>query len=134
MNENINNTNATENVNETVQTNTASNNMPPVNNVNYQPPYQQQPYYQQPYQPPAYYPPYYQKPVDQGSFGWSILGFFLPMIGLILYLVWKDEKPISSKQAGTGALIGFIVNIALIFISVLLYLFIIFFIIGISAM
>ena len=25
-------------------------------------------------------------------------------MGLILYLVWKDEKPVSAKQAGLGAL------------------------------
>ena len=41
---------------------------------------------------------------DTGSIGWCILGFLIPIVGLILYLVWKDEKPVSAKQAGLGAL------------------------------
>ena len=48
---------------------------------------------------------------DSGSIGWWFLGFFIPLIGLVLYLVWKDSKPLSAKRAGTGALVGFIVNI-----------------------
>ena len=48
---------------------------------------------------------------DTGSFGWSVLGFCIPLVGLILYLVWKDTKPVSSKQAGIGALVGFVLGI-----------------------
>ena len=29
------------------------------------------------------------------------------MIGLILFLCWKDNKPVSAKQAVIGAAIGF---------------------------
>lgn len=64
-----------------------------------QPPYQQQ----APYQPAA--------PVDSGSFGWAVLGFFFPIVGLILFLVWKDQKPLSSKKAGIGALVGVILSV-----------------------
>ena len=64
-----------------------------------QPPYQQQ----VPYQPAA--------PVDNGSFGWAVLGFFFPIVGLILFLVWKDQKPLSSKKAGIGALVGVILSV-----------------------
>ncbi|MGM9567135.1 MAG: zinc ribbon domain-containing protein [Clostridia bacterium] len=64
-----------------------------------QPPYQQQ----APYQPAA--------PVDNGSFGWAVLGFFFPIVGLILFLVWKDQKPLSSKKAGIGALVGVILSV-----------------------
>lgn len=46
---------------------------------------------------------------DSGSFGWAVLGFFFPLIGLILFLVWKSTKPLSAKKAGIGALIGAIV-------------------------
>jgi len=46
-----------------------------------------------------------------GSFGWAILGFFFPLIGLILYLVWKKTRPMDAKYSGYGALIGFIANI-----------------------
>lgn len=54
-----------------------------------------------------------QQPVstDTGGFGWGLLGFCVPLAGLILYLVWKDEKPLTSKAAGTGALISVIFGI-----------------------
>lgn len=53
---------------------------------------------------------------DKGSFGFAILGFIFPIIGLILYIIWKDKKPASSKKAGIGALIGFILNIISLFL------------------
>lgn len=50
--------------------------------------------------------------VEEGATGgWGVLGFFFPIIGLILYLAWADTKPKSSKAAGKGALIGFIVGV-----------------------
>ena len=51
-----------------------------------------------------------------------ILAFFIPVVGLILYLVWKDDKPQSSSAAGKFALIGFIVEVVigiLIFCSII---------------
>ena len=45
---------------------------------------------------------------DSGSIGWSLLGYCIPLVGLILFLVWKDEKPKSAKKAGIGALISVI--------------------------
>lgn len=51
--------------------------------------------------------------------------FWLPLLGLVLYLVWKDTKPKSAKFAGTWGLIGFIVNLI---IGILYVVF--FFIIG----
>ena len=55
---------------------------------------------------------------DTGSFGWSVLGFCIPLVGLILYLVWKDTKPVSSKQAGVGALVGVIVSVVFYVIGI----------------
>lgn len=43
--------------------------------------------------------------VDSGSVGWAFLGFFVPIVGLILFCVWREDKPKSSKMAGLGALI-----------------------------
>ena len=48
---------------------------------------------------------------DTGGFGWSLLGFCLPIVGLILFLVWKDTKPLTSKAAGKGALVGVILGV-----------------------
>lgn len=39
------------------------------------------------------------------SFAWGILGFFVPLAGLVLYLVWRNDKPKDAKAAGIGALI-----------------------------
>ena len=36
--------------------------------------------------------PNYQPSADSGSKGWGLLGCCFPLIGLILFLVWKDEK------------------------------------------
>lgn len=42
---------------------------------------------------------------DSGSNWWGVLGCCLPIVGLILYIVWKEEKPRNAKKAGIGALI-----------------------------
>lgn len=55
------------------------------------------------------------KPEDPGSFWYGVLGFFIPLVGLILFCVWNKEKPKSAKQAGIGALISVILAIAFIF-------------------
>jgi hypothetical protein len=54
---------------------------------------------------------------DARSAGYAVLGFFIPIVGLILYLIWKDTAPLRAKSAGKGALIGFIVSVALGIIS-----------------
>lgn len=43
--------------------------------------------------------------------GWLLLGFFIPIVGLILYLVWKETSPSKAKAAGYGALIGFVISL-----------------------
>ena len=48
---------------------------------------------------------------DAPSTGFAVLGFFLPVVGLILYLVWKDTTPLKAKSVGKGALIGAIVSV-----------------------
>ena len=68
-------------------------------------------YYQQ--APPRNYDPY-----DSGSFGWFILGFFIPLVGLILFLVWSGDKPRSAKMAGMGALISILIGV----IGIVLYI------------
>ena len=50
---------------------------------------------------------------DTGSFGWGVLGFCIPLVGLILFLVWKDTKPKNAKIAGKGALIAVIIEVVL---------------------
>lgn len=50
---------------------------------------------------------------DAPNIGFAILGFFIPLVGLILYLINKDTAPKKAKSAGKGALIGFIVSTVL---------------------
>lgn len=61
--------------------------------------------------------------VNEGStFGWGVLGFFIPLVGLILFLVWKKDRPKASKSSGIGALSGFITWLVFyIFVFVLMF-------------
>ena len=67
--------------------------------------------------------------VDNGGFGWGLLGCCVPIAGLILFLVWKDTKPKSSKAAGIGALVSVIATV----IFYVIYFVIIVGIIGVNA-
>ena len=58
---------------------------------------------------------------DNSSFSFALLGFFIPLVGLILFLIYESKKPKRAKSAGKGALIGFITNIVLTIILVILY-------------
>ena len=58
--------------------------------------------------------------VDKGGIGWGALGCCLPLVGLILFLVWKDTKPKTAKAAGIGALVS--VGIAVVYWIVMLVL------------
>ena len=48
---------------------------------------------------------------DAPSMGFAVLCFLFPLIGLILYLVWKDEMPLKAKSCGKGALAGVITSV-----------------------
>ena len=50
---------------------------------------------------------------DNGGFLWGLLGCCIPLAGLILFLIWKDNKPKTAKAAGIGAIVG--VGIGIIF-------------------
>lgn len=45
------------------------------------------------------------------SFGFCVLGFCFPLVGLILFLVFMNDKPGYSKGAGIGALISVIFSV-----------------------
>lgn len=53
---------------------------------------------------------------EEGSFGWGVLGFLIPLAGLVIFLVWNNEKPKSAKSAGLGALIRVILSIILVIV------------------
>ena len=81
----------------------------------YQQPFQggmQQPMYQQGYQQPMYQQ---NQAVSYEDAGWvlKILSFFIPLAGLILWLVNKDKKPVEAKTCLIWAGIGFGVSVVL---------------------
>lgn len=59
--------------------------------------YQGNPYANNGYQQP--------NPADSSSIGFAILSFFFPVVGIILYFVWKNDRPLKAKSCLNGALI-----------------------------
>lgn len=43
---------------------------------------------------------------DKASIGWGILGFCIPIAGLILYLMWKDTEQAQAKMVAKGAIVA----------------------------
>ena len=60
-----------------------------------------------------------QNTVDNGGFLWGLLGCCIPIVGLILFLVWRDTKPKTSRAAGIGALVG-VICVAIYYIVVVI--------------
>lgn len=50
---------------------------------------------------------------DAPSAGFAVLCFFIPIVGLILYLMWHESSPLKARSCGKGALIGVIVSVVL---------------------
>ena len=55
--------------------------------------------------------------IDNGGFGWGLLGCCIPLVGLILFLVWRDTKPKTSKAAGIGALVA-VISVILFYVLI----------------
>ena len=51
----------------------------------------------------------------------GVLGFFIPLVGFILWLAWMDNKPKCSRMAGIGVLC-FIVAIVVFMASLMIML------------
>ena len=51
---------------------------------------------------------------------WGVVGFFIFIVGIILYFVWKNSNPEHAKAAGMGALIrlGIALAFALLTVSI----------------
>ncbi|MDE6566811.1 MAG: hypothetical protein K2K70_03635 [Lachnospiraceae bacterium] len=54
---------------------------------------------------------------DSGSLLWGLLGCCIPIVGLILFIVWKDTKPKTAKVAGIGALISVVAAVVFYIIA-----------------
>lgn len=49
---------------------------------------------------------------DKGGILWFLLGFILPIVGFILWLVWKNSKPNRASSLIKGAVVGFVIGVA----------------------
>ena len=79
---------------------------------------QKPPYGGQPGAP--YYNQPYSNPEDRRSGGFAFLCFLFPLVGLILYLVWKDTMPLRAKSCGEGAIIGVIFYVVFVILMVVI--------------
>ena len=89
----------------------------PVEEPIQQPQPQQQVPQQNQFQQQQYQQAPVQQPEDKGGFGWGLLGCCIPLVGLILFLVWKGDKPQTAKAAGIGAIVGVAVSVICYIIS-----------------
>ena len=66
---------------------------------------------------------YNTKSGDNGSAGYWLIGFLFPVIGFILYCVWRKEQPNNAKSCLSGFITAIIVTVVLfvIFIVSLIY-------------
>jgi len=57
---------------------------------------------------------------DTGSFWWGVLGFFVPLAGLLLYILWQKTYPKNSKIAGVGALISVVCEVIFYVVTIII--------------
>lgn len=50
---------------------------------------------------------------DRSIFGYNLLSFAIPIIGILLYVSWKQEYPVKAKNCFKWAIIGLITSIVL---------------------
>ncbi len=70
-------------------------------------------------QPQQQTPPSY--PRDTQNKAWGVLGFCIPLVGLILFLVWNQDRPYDAKYAGIGALIAVIAYVVFWILWIILF-------------
>ena len=52
---------------------------------------------------------------DSSSFGFNLVGFFIPLVGLIMFCFMYNRTPRKATAVGKWALFGFLSNIVLFF-------------------
>ena len=58
------------------------------------------------------------------DFGWALLGFFIPLLGVILLLAWNEKDPLKARSLGKGALVSVVLSFILAFLfGVIVFLF-----------
>ena len=64
------------------------------------------------------YAPYQQnKSNDESSAGFAILSFLIPIIGIVLYFVWKNDYPKKASSCIKGAVISIVLSVITILLT-----------------
>ncbi len=59
--------------------------------------------------------------LDNPSILWTLLAIWQPLIGIILYCVWKDDKPLTAKCIVKGVIASIIISVVLIALFLLFW-------------
>ncbi len=60
--------------------------------------------------------------VSESTSAYALIGFLFPVVGLILYLVWAQERPHDARSAGKGALISVMVASVLVTLASIVFI------------
>ena len=58
---------------------------------------------------------------ETSGFGYGILGFFFPLIGFILFLVYLNDKKKASRVSLIGCIVGIVIKVLLVMFFVLVF-------------
>lgn len=64
---------------------------------------------------------------NEPTFPYSLIGFFVPLAGLVLFIIWNDTYKRRAYAAGKAALISVIIEVAL---SILITIFVVIYYVG----
>lgn len=56
----------------------------------------------------------YDNPDDSGSFWWGVLGYCFQLLGVILFILWRNDRPKTAKKLLIGAIISFFTPFAML--------------------
>ncbi len=62
----------------------------------------------------------HKKYVEEGEWGYRFLGFFAPIVGIILYFVWSDKNPYAADNLGKGAIANIAIGVVFFIIKIML--------------
>lgn len=57
---------------------------------------------------------------DSKGTAWTVIGFLFPILGIILYLIWRDDRPLRSESIIKGVRIIIYILLGLILLSLII--------------
>ena len=62
---------------------------------------------------------------NSGGFPWNCLGFCMPLLGIVLYFIYKNNSPMRANTLKKSLIAGFIVGIVFTVLYIILLIFLI---------